>query len=128
MQLVLCQHDIDGFRATRMRQCKTQFEGNGKPFPRTATPQWRIRVAPFGQDDKLSSALLHSFELVTTSPALVRLPSESLSSCCTRQYHADRVLYLEEKFPDWACGQEFYKTAKYRMSAELSNTRVNCLV
>jgi len=48
MDLVLRQHDIAGFRATRMRQCKTQSAGNGKPFSRTATPHWRIWVAAFG--------------------------------------------------------------------------------
>ncbi len=65
-----------------MRQCKAQPAGNGKPFPRTATPQWRIWVAPIGQGDKCSSALLHSFNTQTTaSPALVRQASERFSSC-----------------------------------------------
>ena len=64
-----------------MRQCKAQSAGNGKPFPRTATPQWRIGVAPVGQGDKRSSALLHSFALATASPTLVRLAAERFSSC-----------------------------------------------
>ena len=64
-----------------MRQCKTQFAGNGKPFSRTATPQLRIWMAPTGQGDKRPSALLHSFELAMASAALVRLASECFSSC-----------------------------------------------
>ncbi len=65
-----------------MRQCKAQSAGNGEPFPRTATPQWRIWVAPVGQGDKRSSALLHSFDTQTTaSPALVRLAAKRFSSC-----------------------------------------------
>ncbi len=97
-RLVLRQTDIDGFRATQMRQCKTQSAGNGKPFPRTATPQWRIWVAPFGQGDKRPSALLHSFELAMASPTLVRLAAERFSSCCTRQYRFDGVLEYERSF------------------------------
>jgi hypothetical protein len=86
-RLVLRQHDIVGFRATHMRQCKTQSAGNGKPFSWTATPHWCMWVAPFGQDDKRSSALLHSFALATASPVLVRLAAKRFSSCCTWQYH-----------------------------------------
>ena len=79
--LVLRQHCIDVIRATQMRQCKAQSAENGKPFSRTATPQWRIWVAPFGQGDKRSSALLHSFALATASPALVRLAAKRFSPC-----------------------------------------------
>ncbi len=65
-----------------MRQCKAQSAGNGKPFSRTATPQWRIWVAPFGQGDKRSAALLHSLDTQTTvSPALVRLAAKRFSPC-----------------------------------------------
>jgi len=56
--LVLPQGGIDGFRATRMIQNKAQSAGNGRPFPRTATPHWIIRVAPFGRAGKRSSAVL----------------------------------------------------------------------
>jgi hypothetical protein len=66
-----------------------------QPFPRTATPQWRNWMAPFGQDDKRPSALLHSFSLAMVSPALVRLAAERFSSCCTRQYQFDGVLEYE---------------------------------
>ena len=90
--IVVCQLDNYGFRAIQMRQCKTQSAGNGEPFPRTATPQWRIWLAPVEQGDKRSSALLHSLALATASAALVRLASERFSSCCIRNYQVDRLL------------------------------------
>ena len=41
-----------------MIQDKAQFAGNGESFSKTATPDWIIRVAPFGRAVKRSSALL----------------------------------------------------------------------
>jgi hypothetical protein len=79
MTLVLRQLCIDVFRATQMRQCKAQ--GMVRPVSRTATPQWRIWLVPFGQDEKRSSALLHSFALAMASPALARLATKRFSSC-----------------------------------------------
>ncbi|MEN8131660.1 MAG: hypothetical protein ABFS45_16015, partial [Pseudomonadota bacterium] len=58
--LVVYQHSIDGYRAPQMRQCKARSAGNGMPFSRTATPQWRIWGAPFGRGEKRPSALLCS--------------------------------------------------------------------
>ncbi len=55
-------------------------------------PQWRLWVAPVGQGDERPSALLHSFELATASPALVHLAAKRFSSCCSRQYQFDGVL------------------------------------
>ncbi len=89
-RLVLHQADIDGFRATKIRQCKTQSAGNGQSKDcNTAMAPW---VTPFGQGNKRPSALLHSFELAMASPALVRLAAERFSSCCTHQYQPDGVL------------------------------------
>jgi len=42
-----------------MIQDKAQFAGNGESFSKTATPDWIIRVLPFGRAVKRSSALLH---------------------------------------------------------------------
>ena len=80
-----------------MRQCKAQAAGNGAPLARTATPQWRIGVAPFGRDDKPSSALLCSLELATASTAVARLTANGFSTRCIHQYHLDGVLepYLQ---------------------------------
>ena len=90
--LVLQQLCIAGFRATQLRQCKAQSAGNGQPLPRTATPQRRNWVAPVGQDDKRSSAVLHSLALATASAALLRLAAKRFSSCCIRQYKVVGVL------------------------------------
>ena len=90
--LVLRQGDMDGYRATPMRQCKAQAAGNGAPLARTATPQWRIGVAPFGRDDKPSSALLCSLELATASTAVARLTANGFSTRCIHQYHLYGVL------------------------------------
>ncbi len=86
------QHSIDEYRVPQMRQCKAQSAGNGMPFSRTATPQWRIWGAPFGQGEKRPSALLCSLELATASPALARLAASRFSSRCIHQYYVDRPL------------------------------------
>jgi hypothetical protein len=78
-----------------MRQCKTLSAGNGQALSKdrnAAVAHWGD--SRIGQGDKRSSAVLHSFALATGSPALVRLASERLSSCCTRQFQVDGVLEL----------------------------------
>jgi hypothetical protein len=75
-----------------MRQCKAQAAGNGAPLARTATPQWRIGAAPFGRDDKPSSALLCFLELATASTAVARLTANGFSTRCIHQYHLEGVL------------------------------------
>ena len=60
--LVLRQGYIDGFRASQKRQCKALSIGNGRPFSRTATPQWRFCEALSGRGDMRPSALLCSLE------------------------------------------------------------------
>ena len=51
-----------------------------------------VWVAPVGQNDKRSSAVLHSLALATASAALLRLAAKRFSSCCTRQYKVVGVL------------------------------------
>ena len=90
--LVLRQSDNYGFRVTQLRQCKARSAGNGRPLPRTVTPQWRSRVTPIGQGDKRPSAVLHSLALAMASSAVVRLTAERLSRCCIRNYQIDGAL------------------------------------
>ena len=75
-----------------MRQCKTPFAGNGRPFPRTATPQWRLCGALAGRAQKGSSALLHSLELATASPAVARLAANRFLAGCILRYLIEGVL------------------------------------
>lgn len=53
-------------------------------------------VAPDGKGDERSSALLHSFALATTSPALACLGADCFSSCLTCRYHVHGILMLEQ--------------------------------
>lgn len=46
------------FRATPERQFKAWLAGNGKPFPRATTQNWRSGAAPFGRARKGPSAAL----------------------------------------------------------------------
>ena len=93
-RLVLHPGDKLGCRVRQIDQGKAQSAGNGKPFPRTATPQWRICLAPVGQGDKRPSALLHSLALAMASAVLVRLASERFSSYCIRHNQVDKLLVV----------------------------------
>ena len=92
--LVPLQGNKLGFRATPIGQGKAQSAGNGMPFPRTATRHWPIGAAPCGPAGKRPSALLHSFELASASPALARLASDRFPTGCILSYYLGGVLVL----------------------------------
>lgn len=57
------------FRATPIRQNEAWLAGNGMPFPRAATQDWRIGVAHFGRARKGPSEALCRLTRVGPLPA-----------------------------------------------------------
>ena len=89
---VLQPSDNYGSRATPSGQGKAQLAGNGKPFPRAATPHWPLGMAPAGPDDKRPSGVLRSLALATASAARARLPADRFSFGWIRNFYRGGVL------------------------------------